>query len=197
MHLRTFAAAAAALLVACGGQDSAPGADTSEAGNADSAQNARGGGGGNRSGDTTAVVRDASGRDLGTLIFSDSAGGISITGTLRGLTPGEHGIHIHTVGQCDGPAFTSAGGHWNPDSARHGMQSAEGAHRGDLQNITVGADSAATVQLSTSGGTLRGLSLLLDADGAAIVVHAKADDYRTDPSGNSGDRIACGVIGGS
>jgi superoxide dismutase, Cu-Zn family len=144
----------------------------------------------------TAPMRDASGRDIGTLTLSEGANGITVSGRLTGLTPGDHGIHIHMTGQCT-PPFTSAGGHWNPTTKQHGSQNPQGPHLGDMPNLTVGSDSSANVQLTTAGGTLRGTNGLLDTDGAAVVVHAKADDMKTDPSGNSGDRIACGVVAGS
>ena len=111
---------------------------------------------------------------------------------LTGLPAGEHGIHVHATGQCDAPAFTTAGGHFNPDSMQHGFENPQGPHHGDLRNVTVGDDGTAQQELTAPAGTT--LAALLDADGAALVVHATADDYRTDPSGNSGDRIACGVI---
>ena len=133
----------------------------------------------------------------GVLTVANGTGGITVTGTLRGLTPGDHGIHIHTIGTCDAPAFTTAGGHWNPTTKMHGSQNPQGQHFGDMMNITAGADSTAKVQLTTKGGSLHGTDMLMDADGAAIVVHATADDYKTDPSGNSGARAACGVIMGS
>lgn len=144
----------------------------------------------------TADMRDAAGHDLGTLTLSESGGGIMLMGSLRGLPPGDHGVHLHMTGTCEAP-FASAGGHWNPTSKQHGSSNPAGAHLGDLQNITVASDSTASVHLTTPGGTLKGENMLLDADGAAVVIHAKADDYKTDPSGNSGDRIACGVVKGS
>ncbi|MGV3710203.1 MAG: superoxide dismutase family protein [Gemmatimonas sp.] len=144
-----------------------------------------------------ATVVDAAGKELGMLMLADAAGGITVSGTLKGLAPGDHGIHIHTVGMCEAPAYTTAGGHWNPSNKMHGKDNAQGPHFGDMMNITVGADSSASVQLTTSGGTLHAADMLMDADGAAVVVHAKADDYKTDPSGNSGDRVACGTIKGS
>jgi Cu-Zn family superoxide dismutase len=138
------------------------------------------------------VMRDASGRELGRLSLADSGEGIAVTGSLRGLAPGEHGIHLHTTGVCE-PPFESAGAHWNPTSRQHGTENPQGPHLGDMMNLTVGADSTATVQVTTPSGTLRGANALLDADGGSVVVHAAADDYRTDPSGNSGARIACGA----
>lgn len=139
------------------------------------------------------VVRDAAGRDLGTISLTETATDLGLNGTLRGLPPGTHGIHLHTVGRCEAP-FKTAGDHWNPTNKQHGTENPQGPHLGDLQNITVAADSSATVAVRTPGGTLRGANPLLDADGAALVVHANADDNRTDPTGNSGDRIACGVV---
>lgn len=143
----------------------------------------------------SAEVRDAAGVVLGTLIVSDAGGGVSLSGMLHGVTPGEHAIHIHTVGSCEAPDFASAGGHWNPTNRQHGTDNPDGPHAGDLSNITVGSDSMATLEQVTPGGMLQGESGLLDADGASVVIHETADDYRTDPSGNSGDRIACGVLG--
>ena len=186
----TFLAAIVALQACTGGDRTAAGdsaADTSAAGS-DSA--------GGSGASVTAAMRDAAGRDLGTLTLADSAqGGIAVTGRLTGLPPGEHGVHIHMVGQCQAP-FESAGGHWNPTSRQHGSQNPQGPHLGDMPNITVGADSSVNVQVTTPGGSLRGANALLDSDGAAIVVHASADDMRTDPSGGSGARIACGVVTG-
>jgi Cu-Zn family superoxide dismutase len=140
-------------------------------------------------------MRDASGGDLGTLSLTPTTGGLMLSGTVRGLPPGMHGIHLHTTGQCE-PPFASAGGHWNPASRQHGTQNPGGPHLGDMPNIVVGPDGSATVNVMTPGGTLRGADAVLDADGTAVVIHERADDYRTDPSGNSGNRIACGVVRG-
>lgn len=142
----------------------------------------------------TALMHDSGGRTLGTLVLTDAAEGIAISGRLTGLTPGQHAIHVHTVGRCDPPAFTTAGGHWNPFGREHGLLNPRGSHAGDLPTITVGADGSATVQATTRGGSLRGANALLDADGAAVMIHAAPDDDRTDPAGNAGARIACGVI---
>ena len=146
------------------------------------------------SGPVTAALRDSAGNDLGTLTLMDSGQGVAVAGTLHGLPPGVHAIHIHTTGSCDAPAFTSAGGHWNPTNRQHGSENPQGPHFGDMPNITVAADSTVTVQATTPGGTLRGTNALLDADGAAVMIHGGEDDYRTDPAGDAGDRIACGVI---
>lgn len=168
---------------ACGGGDTA--ADTAALG-ADTA------GSGAGTGNVTAAMRDSTGRDLGTLTLTESAEGITVAGTLRGLPPGEHGFHLHTTGQCT-PTFEAAGGHWNPTGRQHGLQNPQGPHFGDMPNITVGADSTLTIQATTPGGRFRGANALLDGDGAAVMVHADPDDYRTDPAGNAGARIACGV----
>ena len=147
--------------------------------------------------DATAKVLDASGRELGVLTLVDAGAAIAVTGTLRGLTPGVHGVHLHTVGRCDAPDFASAGAHWSPTPKQHGRANPDGPHHGDLMNLTVGADRSVVVKMSTPAGSLRGEQPLLDADGAAIVIHATTDDDKTAPSGNSGARIACGVVSGS
>ena len=144
----------------------------------------------------TAAMRNAAGLEIGTITLTETAQGIAVAGELRGLPPGSHGIHLHMIGQCS-PPFESAGGHWNPTNRQHGTQNPEGPHLGDIPNITVGADSTVNVQTTTAGGTLRGTNGALDADGVAVVVHAAADDNRTDPAGASGARIACGVVSGS
>lgn len=176
--------ASVSVLVGCGGGDT--GADTAALGSDT-------GTGGASEGNVTATMRDSTGRELGTLTLTESAQGISITGTLRGLPPGEHGFHLHAVGQCT-PAFDAAGDHWNPTNRQHGTQNPQGPHFGDMSNITVGPDSTVAIQATTPGGTLRGANPLLDSDGAAVMVHADPDDYRSDPAGNAGDRIACGVV---
>ncbi len=146
---------------------------------------------------TTVAMKSSSGRDLGSLNITEAAQVLSISGTLRGLAPGSHGIHLHMVGRCDAPTFDTAGEHWNPTSKQHGTDNKQGPHLGDLNNITVGADSSASILVVTRGGSLRGTNMVIDSDGATLVIHTAADDQRTDPSGNSGARIACGVVGGS
>jgi superoxide dismutase, Cu-Zn family len=145
----------------------------------------------------TAPMRLVGGQAAGTLTLRDAPGqALIIEGELSGLPAGTHGIHFHAVGQCDAAGeFASAGAHYNPASRKHGLESAEGPHAGDLPNLVVGADGRAVVRMTTPRVTLgREATTLLDADGSAVVVHATADDQRTDPSGNSGARVACGVV---
>jgi Cu-Zn family superoxide dismutase len=138
---------------------------------------------------------DAAGASVGSLSVRDGAGGVAIIVSARGMTPGTHGIHLHEAGRCEGPKFASAGGHWNPGMRKHGSDNPEGAHLGDLANLEVAANGTATASFTVAGATVaRGAAMFADADGTALVIHAKADDYRTDPSGNSGDRIACAVL---
>jgi superoxide dismutase, Cu-Zn family len=141
------------------------------------------------------AMRDAKGKELGTLRLTDAGQGISVAGRLTGLPPEEHGIHLHTTGKCEPPKFTSAGDHWNPTNRQHGTMNPQGPHLGDLPNFTVTQDGSATIEAATTGGSLRGSNALLDSDGAAVVVHARRDDYKSQPAGNAGDRIACGVVG--
>jgi Cu-Zn family superoxide dismutase len=122
-------------------------------------------------------------------------GGIRVEINARGMAPGTYGAHIHTIGRCDPPGFESAGGHWNPTSRQHGAANPQGRHLGDLPNLQIDAKGNGRLIFATEDASLGGgANPLLDADGAAIVIHAQADDHRTDPSGNSGARIACGII---
>ncbi len=122
--------------------------------------------------------------------------GLRISVSASGLRPGSYGLHVHAVGRCDTPDFTSAGPHWNPTMRQHGSQNPQGPHRGDLPNLIVGANGQGEIAFTIPDARLSGgVGGMLDADGAAIVVHAGPDDYRTDPSGNSGPRIGCGVFG--
>jgi Cu-Zn family superoxide dismutase len=107
------------------------------------------------------------------------------------LPVGPHAVHIHTTGKCDGPGFESAGPHWNPESKQHGTENPQGPHKGDLPNMTVAVNGTGSIMYTVPNATLAGL---LDADGAAFMVHADADDNVSDPAGNAGGRIACGVI---
>jgi Cu-Zn family superoxide dismutase len=139
----------------------------------------------------TALLRTATGTDAGRATATEVAGGVRFTLDARGLPAGTHGAHIHMVGRCDAPDFTTAGSHWNPTAMKHGSLNPQGPHEGDLPNLLVGTDGRGTIGVTVPGATLAGL---LDPDGSAIVVHAAADDLKTDPSGNSGGRIACGVF---
>lgn len=141
----------------------------------------------------TAIVRDAAGRQVGSLQFAETYGGVLITGTLNDLGLGAHGIHVHAVGKCEAP-FTTAGPHFNPTNRQHGYKNPNGPHLGDLPNLDLPAAGVRRFELVLPDVMLRGTNGLLDADGASIIVHASRDDYLADPSGNSGGRIACGVI---
>jgi superoxide dismutase, Cu-Zn family len=141
-----------------------------------------------------AVIRDLSGRQVAIGSISE-ADGVRVRVEAAGMAAGTYGLHIHTVGRCEPPSFSSAGPHWNPTAQQHGSLNPLGAHLGDLPNLSVDAGGSGTVEFSIAGGSLRrGEEALIDGDGAALVIHAAPDDYRTDPSGNSGDRIACGVL---
>jgi superoxide dismutase, Cu-Zn family len=145
----------------------------------------------------TAALKNAQGQPAGTATFTQSGGFVQMKLKATGLTPGKHGIHVHETGKCEGPDFKSAGGHFNPHGRQHGALNDAGTHAGDLPNLSVGADGTATLQATLHGVTLeRGAAnSLLDKDGAALVIHAREDDQKSDPAGNSGDRVACGVIG--
>ncbi|HET7709865.1 MAG TPA: superoxide dismutase family protein [Sphingomicrobium sp.] len=142
-----------------------------------------------------ASLKAADGADAGLVTLSEDGNGVTIKIEAAGLQPGDHGLHLHTVGRCDGPKFESAGPHWNPTGKQHGRDNPAGAHLGDLANLNVAADGRGMTSFTVSGATLKGAqNPLIDLDGAALVVHAKADDYKTDPSGSSGDRIACAIL---
>ncbi|WP_294188723.1 superoxide dismutase family protein [uncultured Sphingomonas sp.] len=138
-----------------------------------------------------AMLRTADGIDVGRATATEVAGGLRFTVDAMAMPVGTHGVHVHTVGRCDAPAFTTAGGHWNPTMRKHGSMNPQGPHEGDLPNLVIDSGGRGTVGATIPGATM---ASLMDADGAAFIVHAKADDLMTDPSGNSGDRIACGVF---
>jgi Cu-Zn family superoxide dismutase len=143
----------------------------------------------------TAKLAAGDGAARGTATVTEAADGLHVVVRAQGLTPGVHAVHVHTTGQCVGPDFTSAGGHWNPASRKHGKDNPAGMHMGDMPNMTVAADGTGAIEYHIAGGTISsGATPLLDADGAAVVIHAQADDYVTDPTGNAGGRLACGVL---
>ena len=142
-----------------------------------------------------AVIKDAEGKTIGTARLDQQAKGVRIRLNAKNLPPGDHGFHIHETGLCEAPKFTSAGGHFNPTKKHHGSESPDGAHVGDLKNLTVEASGSAKVDRMIDQASLsEGPNNLLKQGGTAIIVDAKPDDYKTDPTGNAGDRIACGVI---
>ena len=143
---------------------------------------------------TKVELKDAQGKSVGDVVLWDQGTGVALQLKLHDLSPGVHAIHFHQVPKCEGPDFKSAGGHFNPEKKKHGFDNPEGHHAGDMKNFTVDAQGKASARLEDTDVTLKDGPHSLLTDGAAIVVHAKADDYKTDPAGNSGDRIACGVI---
>lgn len=142
----------------------------------------------------TADLARADGSWAGVVTISKRSDGTFLS--LAGEAPkeGTFGMHIHGVGKCEGPAFESAGPHWNPTMKQHGFENPMGAHGGDLPNVVAGADKKITLEHKLPDLMLEGAGGLVDTDGAAFVIHEKADDYKTDPSGDSGKRIICGVL---
>jgi Cu-Zn family superoxide dismutase len=147
----------------------------------------------------TVTLKDAAGKDVGTAKISDGPGGkgVKIALNLKGLPPGEHAIHFHTTAKCEAPAFTTAGGHFNPDNAHHGINNpmSPKPHAGDMPNFTVKPDGSTKLTVEDPRVTLGdGSNSVFANGGTALMIHAKADDLMSDPSGNAGDRIACGTI---
>lgn len=141
-----------------------------------------------------ATLSFANGLPAGSAQLVRSGTGLSMAVAVTGMTPGPHGFHLHTTGKCEAPSFESAGGHLNPYGRDHGTLDPEGPHLGDMLNIDVGSNGTGTANLDLPGERAGALDEIFDADGTAIVVHANADDYRTNPSGNAGSRVACGVL---
>lgn len=145
--------------------------------------------------DVSVKLQDAKGGDMGTVTIKPSGGGVTLKLDLRGLEPGEHAIHFHKVPKCEGPDFKSAGPHFNPDAKEHGLENPKGHHAGDMLNFTADAKGNAKATIANKNVNLGSDTHSLYTDGGtALVVHAKADDLKSDPAGNAGDRIACGTI---
>lgn len=169
-------------LAACGSPESTEETDAEETADAAATTEPR---------EAMALLRTAEGEAAGAATVTGLGGTVAISLTVENLPPGEHGVHVHMTGSCEAPTFESAGSHWNPADQQHGLEDPPGQHAGDMPNLTVAAGGTGTLDYQLVGGTFDGL---LDADGSAFVVHAMPDDQMTDPSGNSGERIACGVF---
>lgn len=141
-----------------------------------------------------ATLKDAQGVAVGTATLTETPHGVLLRATLTGVPAGAHAFHIHTNGACE-PPFASAGGHFNPTGRQHGIENAMGMHAGDMPNLQVGADGRLTVEVLAPDVTLKpGANSLFKEGGTALVLHGGADDHTSDPAGNAGPRIACGVI---
>lgn len=134
---------------------------------------------------------NASGQSIGTVRAWQTAGGVSFKINASGLPHGIHGIHVHPIGRCDPPDFSTAGTHWNPGNRQHGLNNPQGPHAGDMPNVEVAANGVLNQTVVLPNATM---AQLLDADGSSIMIHAQADDYVSQPAGNSGAKIACAVI---
>ena len=142
----------------------------------------------------SAVLKDKDGKEVGKVELTDTPSGVLLRLTLDGVPPGDHAFHVHAVGKCE-PSFAAAGDHFNPANKEHGFLDPQGRHAGDLPNIHVPDDGSLKVDMLAPQVALKdGHHPLLDKDGAALMIHRKPDDYQTNPSGEAGDRIACGVI---
>ena len=142
-----------------------------------------------------ADIQNAQGKSIGTASLRETKDGVVITVSVNGLPQGLHAVHLHAVGKCEGPAFTSAGPHFNPLDKKHGLQHSAGPHAGDLPDMYVQKNGVGRYEVLTDNITLgSGETSIFDGDGTTLIIHATADDNITDPAGNSGDRIACGVI---
>ncbi len=141
-----------------------------------------------------AALTNPAGQSVGSVEIVQSGATLMLRANVSGQVAGEHGVHLHTTGKCEAPAFASAGGHLNPTAHQHGNLNPAGPHVGDLPNIVVSADGSGRIESPLMGSANDFTTNVFDTDGTAIVLHAGPDDYKTDPSGNSGGRIACGVL---
>jgi Cu-Zn family superoxide dismutase len=143
----------------------------------------------------SAPLKDAQGKEVGSANLTQTPRGVLINIAVKGLPPGEHAFHVHAVGKCE-PPFTTAGGHFNPDTKKHGLLAADGAHAGDMPNLHIPQSGDLTIEVLNAAITLeKGKpNSVFDADGSALIVHAGSDDNKTDPTGEAGGRIACGVV---
>ena len=145
----------------------------------------------------TTQLRTTAGAPAGVANVYAAGDVVTVSVALQGLEPGVHAVHLHTTGDCSAADFTSAGGHLNPFGREHGRENPDGQHLGDLPNATVGSAGTGTVSASLPVTRAEAIATMFDADGTAVVVHAGADDYRTDPAGDAGSRVACGVLAAS
>jgi Cu-Zn family superoxide dismutase len=144
----------------------------------------------------TAELKDAKGQTVGQVTLKEGKNEVTLSAKVTNLTPGEHAIHVHTVGMCEVPDFKTAGGHFNPENKKHGMMNPEGPHAGDMPNLKIGADGKGVYKGTLKGVTLTGsgANSLFHEGGTAVVIHEKEDDMKTDPAGNAGARVACGTV---
>jgi Cu-Zn family superoxide dismutase len=142
-----------------------------------------------------ATLKNAAGADVGSVDLTEVADGVLLKVAVKGIPPGSHAFHVHAVGKCEAP-FTTAGGHFNPANKKHGMMASDGHHAGDMPNLIVPASGELQIEVVNTAVTLQKdkPNSLFKPDGAALVIHADADDYKSDPTGNAGGRIACGVV---
>ena len=142
-----------------------------------------------------AELKNSKGQPVGKAELTEATGGVLVRLMLSKASVGVHAFHMHATGKCDAPSFESAGAHLNPAKAQHGLQNPQGPHQGDLPNLHIGQSGMLDAEVMLPGASLMpGANSLFDADGSALVLHAAADDYKTDPAGNAGDRVACGVV---